>query len=122
MRKALHLMGFLDDLDVQWLGEIGVQHHVSSGTVLIQEGTPIDSLYVVLDGSLSVCAAGLDEKKIATLFSGEIVGEMSLVRAKPPTASVVAQQDSHVLAVPRELLRLKLAKDCLLYTSPSPRD
>jgi CRP-like cAMP-binding protein len=111
MRKALHLMGFMDDLDVQWLGEVGAQHHVSAGTVLIQEGIPIDSLYVVLDGALSVCVAALNEKKIATLFSGEIVGEMSLVRAKPPSASVIALQDSLVLAVPRELLSRKLVKD-----------
>jgi CRP-like cAMP-binding protein len=111
MRKALHLMGFLDDLDVQWMGESGSQHQISAGTVLIREGTPIDSLYVVLDGALSVCVAAHHEKSIATLFSGEIVGEMSLVRAKPPSASVVALEDSHVLAVPLSRLSLKLAKD-----------
>ncbi len=111
MRKALHLMGFFDDLDVQWMGENGVQQHISAGTVLIREGTPIDSLYVVLDGALSVCVAALNEESIATLFSGEIVGEMSLVRTRPPSASVVALQDSRVLAVPLDLLSLKLAKD-----------
>jgi CRP/FNR family cyclic AMP-dependent transcriptional regulator len=111
MRKALHLMGFLNDLDVQWLLKNGVKKYVTSGTVIIQAGGTIDSLYVVLDGALTVRAAALEGKDIATLFSGEIVGEISFVSAKPPYASVIATHDSHVLAISRNLLQDKLAID-----------
>lgn len=111
MRKALHLMGFLDDVDVQWMVKNGVKRFITSGTVLIKEGTAIDSLYVVLEGALAVRVAAVGEKKIATLFSGEIVGEISLVCPRPPIASVVAINDSHVLSIPRNLLSKKLADD-----------
>lgn len=113
MRKALHLMGLLDDVDVQWLVKNGAKCDVISGTVLIQEGTSIDSIYVVLEGALAVrvAAMGEEELPIATLFSGEIVGEISLVSSKPPTASVVAITDSRVLSIPRNLLVKKLVDD-----------
>lgn len=113
MRKALHLMGFLDDVDVEWMVKNGVKRDVMSGTVLIQEGTSIDSLYVVLEGALAVrvAAMGEEESPIATLFAGEIVGEISLVCSRPPTASVVAITDSRVLSIPRSLLAKKLADD-----------
>jgi len=111
MRKALHLMGFLDDVDVQWMVKNGVKQYVTTGTVLIQEGASIDSVYVVLDGALSVRAAAMDGKEIAALFSGEIVGEMSFVSSRPPYASVVALHDSHVLVIPCNLLREKLVED-----------
>lgn len=111
MRKALHVMGFLDDIDVQWMVKNGVRQYVTKGTVLIQEGSSIDSVYVVLDGTLAVRVAAMDGKEIASLFSGEIVGEMSFISSRPPYASVVATHDSHVLVIPRILLREKLAKD-----------
>jgi len=111
MRKALQLMGNLDDLDIEWMAEHGVQQFIAAGTVLIQEGEAINSLYVVLDGRLSVRTAAMDGREIASLFSGEIVGEISFVDSHPPTASVIALQDSRVLGIPREVLTDKLAKD-----------
>lgn len=111
MRKALHLMGLLDDVDVQWMIKNGVKQYITTGTVLIQEGESINSVYVVLDGALAVRVPAMDGKEIATLFSGEIVGEMSLVASRPPYASVIALHDSHVLGIACDLLREKLAKD-----------
>jgi CRP/FNR family transcriptional regulator, cyclic AMP receptor protein len=108
MRKALHLMGFLDDVDVQWMVKNGVKQYVTTGTVIIQEAESIDSVYVVLDGALAVRVAG---REIASLFSGEIVGEMSFVSSRPANASIVALHDSHVLVIPCNLLRQKLAND-----------
>jgi CRP-like cAMP-binding protein len=49
--------------------------------------------------------------EVAKLLSGEIVGEMSFVDSRPPSASVYATQDSHLLALRRDLLSEKLLKD-----------
>lgn len=111
MRKALYLMGILDDGDVEWLGKNGTTKYVSSGTVLIHEGRPIEDIYVVLDGKLSVLVKAVGNKEIAVLLAGEIVGEMSFVDSRPPSASVVAAQDSHLLVIPRSILTSKLNKD-----------
>jgi CRP/FNR family transcriptional regulator, cyclic AMP receptor protein len=111
MRKALHLLGILDDVDIDWLASNGILRHVSAGTTLIHEKKPIDSLYLLLEGQLSITVGGTAGKQIATLFPGEIVGEISFVDTRPPSASVMAIQDSQLLALARDALSDKLAKD-----------
>jgi CRP/FNR family transcriptional regulator, cyclic AMP receptor protein len=111
MRKALYLMGILDDGDVDWLANNGTTQFVPAGTVLIHEGAAIDAVYVVLDGKLSVLAKALGNREIASLLAGEIVGEISFVDSRPPAASVVATLDSQILLISRTILSSKLKTD-----------
>ncbi|MDE3195133.1 MAG: cyclic nucleotide-binding domain-containing protein [Acidobacteriota bacterium] len=108
MRKALYVMGILDDQDVEWIATHGRKLSVKPGEVLIREGEPADALFIVLDGSLNVLSGS---KQVATLLSGEIVGEISFVDSRPPAATVVAGQSTRVLAIPRDLLTAKMATD-----------
>jgi CRP-like cAMP-binding protein len=108
MRKALYVMGILDDEDVEWIASRGRRLDISRNEVLIQEGEPVDAVFILLDGRLNVSAGG---RPIATLLSGEIVGEVSFVDALPPSATVTAAQHSRVVAIPRDLLRARLATD-----------
>jgi len=111
VRRALHLMGALDDNDIEWLVAAGARHFTQRGIVLVQEGMPIDSLFVLLDGRLVVRLEAQGGKAIAWLRSGEIVGEISFVDSRPPTASVIVDEDSHVLAIPKTLLLERLKSD-----------
>jgi CRP/FNR family transcriptional regulator, cyclic AMP receptor protein len=111
MRKVLHLMDFFADVDIEWMATRGTKSLISAGTLLIQEGKEIDSMYVILDGELSVYVGGATENEIARLLAGEVVGEMSFVDERPPSASVVAKRDSRVLCISRQILAEKLAKD-----------
>lgn len=111
MRKALQLLGTLNETDIEWLARNGQKQHIQAGTTLIQEGCSIDSLYMVLDGRLSVRLASSNGMPVATLLSGEILGEISFVDHRPPLSSVVADEDSTILAVPRTVLAEKLAVD-----------
>lgn len=111
MRRALHLMGSLDDNDIEWLIASGSRHFKPRETVLIQEGLPMESLFILLDGRLVVRLEARGNKAISWLRSGEIVGEISFVDSRPPSASVIADQDSHVLEVPKALVQEKLNKD-----------
>src|SRR5258708_12791463 len=104
MRKALHLMGNLDDVDIEWMADHGVKQFIAPGTVLIQEGEAINSLYVVLDGRLSVRTAAMDGREIAALFSGEIVGEISFVTSHLPSASPFPLPHSPLFCVSRTAL------------------
>jgi CRP/FNR family cyclic AMP-dependent transcriptional regulator len=111
MRKVLYLMGIMDDGDIEWLRKNGSAKFMSSGTVLIREGAAVDDVFVVLDGKLSVLIKAMGDKEVATLLAGEIVGEMSFVDSRPPSASVVATQDSHLLVLSRSVLSVKLNAD-----------
>ena len=109
MRKVLYLMGILNDIDVQWLASNGRKSMFAAGSVLIRQGEPVEHLYVVLDGRLSVELGG--GVQIATLKPGEVIGEISFVDSRPPLASVVAQVATTVLGIEKSVLKQKLESD-----------
>jgi CRP-like cAMP-binding protein len=108
MRKALFFLGILADSDVDWMISVSERRKIPAGVVLIHEGQPADAVYNVLEGMLAVSVAALDGREIARLKCGDIVGEMSFVDSRPPSATVAAVEDSAVLSVPRALLATKL--------------
>lgn len=111
MRKAMYLMGILADEDVEWLGKKGTATYMPPGRTLIQEGLPIEDLFILLDGKLSVMVRSLANREIASLLAGEIIGEISFVDSRVPSASVATVTDSHVLVVPRSVVTEKLKTD-----------
>jgi bacteriocin-type transport-associated protein len=111
MKKVFFLLGELDDDDIDWMVSSGRREEVEAGTVLIQEGQAIDTLHILLEGTLSVSVSALEGKTIARLTSGAVVGEMSFADARPPSATVQAVETSLVLSIPRQLLIEKLQED-----------
>jgi CRP/FNR family transcriptional regulator, cyclic AMP receptor protein len=111
MRKALLFLGILDDGDLSWIISEGGKQAIAAGTTLIEEGRPIDALYLVLDGALTVSTAATGSKVLARLMCGEVVGEMSFVDSRPPSASVRAAEPSVVLSVPKGILARRLETD-----------
>jgi len=107
----MYLMGILEDEEVEWLGKKGKTTYMPPGTSLIQEGSPIEDLFIVLDGKLSVMVRSLANREIASLLAGEVVGEISFVDSRVPSASVATVTESHVLVVPRAVLTEKLKVD-----------
>lgn len=109
MKRALYILGELSDQDIAWLADAGQRRSVPRGTVIIREGEPVESLYIVTDGNLEVVLG--QDTKIAVLGPGDIVGEMSLIEKRPPAVSVRALSDCRVLAVPQTSLRAELERD-----------
>jgi len=70
------------------------EQQVAKGGSLIDEGVRTDRLYVLKSGSFEVVRAGVRIVLIAE--PGAFLGEMSAVLGSPPTASVVATEDSIV--------------------------
>ncbi len=108
MRKALIILGILDDSDIDWMIAVGKRQRMKAGSTLIVEGQKIDHVCIVLEGAFAVRVAALQGKEIAQLKAGEIVGEMSLVDSRPPSATVVALEDSLVLSIPDSELTKRL--------------
>jgi CRP/FNR family transcriptional regulator, cyclic AMP receptor protein len=111
MKKVLYLLGQLSDTDVEWLIAKGRKEQIPAGTTLIEAGQATSALYIVLAGSLSVSVPGLGDQHTPKLGCGEVVGEISFVDARPPSATVQAAADSVVLAIPRKELAAKLEHD-----------
>jgi CRP/FNR family transcriptional regulator, cyclic AMP receptor protein len=111
MRKALLFLGVLDDSDISWLVKTGTRKELPPGEFLVHEGRALESIFLVIDGRFSVTLAALGGREVASLLSGEIIGEMSFVDSNPPSASVRAVDPSSVLAIPRSLLAGRLSED-----------
>lgn len=111
MRKVLFYLGEVSDQDVEWMISAGRKESVPEGQVLIHEGTPIDAVYIVLTGTLSISVAALGNRQLNRVGCGEILGEMSFIDARPPSATVTALDDAIVFAIPRSLLAAQLAQD-----------
>ncbi|MBD2092319.1 cyclic nucleotide-binding domain-containing protein [Microcoleus sp. FACHB-1515] len=111
MKQVLFILGELSDADIDWLIQTGDRQDVEPGTILIHEGKSVDALYILLEGTLVVTISALEGRQIARLASGDVVGEMSFVESRPPSATVQTLEKSVVLAVPRSLLSEKLQTD-----------
>jgi CRP-like cAMP-binding protein len=72
---------------------------VGAGDILIEEGEAGRGLFLVLRGEYDVVVGA---QKVATLKSGEVFGEISLLRASPTTATVTARTQGEILFLARD--------------------
>ena len=81
---------------------------IPAGTALIREGDSPDYLYFVVSGRFRVTAEhGGEQRFIADVGRGELIGEMGVLTGEPRTASVIAMRDSEIVRLPQaEVLRL----------------
>jgi len=110
VKKILYILGAFDDADAEWFVRNGRSIDVPDGRTIIREGEAIDSLYFVTAGSFLV-TMGPARTEVARLSTGEVIGEVSFIDDRPPTATVTALHDGRVLAVSRALLSEKLSAD-----------
>jgi len=113
MRKVLFLFGQLNDDDIEWMLGAGTRRFVPAGEIVIQQGVPVDAVFILLEGRLAVWLKPRkgQEREIARLNTGEIVGEMSFVDTRPPSATVKALEDATVFAISKTALNAKLIAD-----------
>ncbi|NEP00298.1 MAG: cyclic nucleotide-binding domain-containing protein [Symploca sp. SIO2E9] len=129
-REVLFAFGEINDSDIDWMIANGNSHTVAAGTLLLQEGRPVEALYILLNGAMSVTiaekeASPLDrafaalessetpipEREIATLRPGEFIGEMPFGDSRLASTSVITAEESLVLTIPGQVLRVKLQQD-----------
>jgi CRP-like cAMP-binding protein len=79
-------------------------HDVAPGTVVIREGEQGRGLFVVLSGELDVSRRGSDGQSVPLggLRTGDVFGEMAVLRNAATTATVVCVRQATVLFLARE--------------------
>jgi CRP-like cAMP-binding protein len=109
VRKALYILGELDDADIGWLARNGRTRNLAAGEQLIAAGREVRDLYFVTEGQLAVTTPG--GVRLSTMAVGDVVGEMSFVEKRLPSASVTALDPVQILGVPREALLAAFEQD-----------
>ncbi|MDA1059345.1 MAG: cyclic nucleotide-binding domain-containing protein [Proteobacteria bacterium] len=74
------------------------------GTVLFKEGDKGDEAYLIITGQIQLRKNVLSEypQMVATLGSGDVVGEMALFDNRPRLAEAMISEDAEVFVIPRD--------------------
>lgn len=73
---------------------------------LMREGEESNEMYYLASGTMAVFKRkGDKENQIGTIYSGELVGEMSFIDGEPRSASVKAIGDCELTVIPKEKLK-----------------
>src|SRR5918999_914451 len=112
--RQVPLLADLTEMDLERLYEMAETVSVPAGQLVLQEGDPGDSLYIVVDGELEVTKRhGSQEVLLAVYKAGQFFGEMALLEQAPRSASVRTLRESRLLLISRT------AFQTLLSCSPS---
>jgi CRP/FNR family transcriptional regulator, cyclic AMP receptor protein len=85
---------------------------------LLREGEESANMYYLQDGALAVYKLkGGAEKQIGTIYSGELVGEMSFLDKKPRSASIKAIKESTLIVIPVDKFETYLSSQPIWFTS-----
>ena len=89
---------------LEWLLDHCRCVRVRAGETLLNPLLTNECCYIVLDGRLAVCLDDDAETAHAWLEAGSCVGEMSIIEGAPPSAHIVVERDSDLLAIDGEVL------------------
>jgi small-conductance mechanosensitive channel/CRP-like cAMP-binding protein len=89
---------------------------ISVGTVLMKQGDPGGSMFIIMEGaaSVSITNAAGQTHEVNILATGDVVGEMSLMTGAPRTATVAALTEMRVLEVSKDAIEVLLRKSPVL--------
>jgi signal transduction histidine kinase len=99
LRKLPFFEGLSED-DLEWLFRQAQPVTVAPGEMLLEEGAPGDSAYIIVDGSFEIVKkSDQQDIVIAVRDEGAVIGEMALIDNAPRMASVRAVTDGHLLKI-----------------------
>jgi len=118
---AYNLFAQAESRLVEWLRVNASQLALRNETLIVQEGSRENGLYIVESGRLRIAASAADATSVPLAEQGEgsLVGEMSWLENRPAVASVLAEAGSRLLHLSSTTLRTLQREDhpvaALLY-------
>jgi len=112
--RQVPLFADISEEDLEQLYKMAETVSIPAGQLVLREGDPGDSLYVVLDGELEVTKRQGDQDILLAIYKpGQFFGEMALLEQAPRSASVATLQECRLMVISQA------AFQTLLSCSPS---
>lgn len=87
--------------ELAWLAAHGMLRHLDAGEVLSHKGAPVEGLYVILSGHVSLSVdRGSGPQKMIEWRTGEVSGLLPYSRLATPPGDAIAEEPTEVLAFP----------------------
>jgi signal transduction histidine kinase len=103
--------------ELAWLAAHGSVRNLAAGEVLSHRGMPVDGLYVLLSGHLSLSVdRGSGLQKVIEWRTGDVSGVLPYSRLVNPPGDAIAQEPTEILVLDRNHIRA-LTHECYEITS-----
>ncbi len=108
--KAIPLFRHLGEEDLRALAALLRERVLAKGTVIVTQGDPGDTLFLIADGQVKVAVFGEDGREVilSVLSEGGFFGEMALLDDEPRSAHVIAMTDASLWQLRRDDFRSRL--------------
>jgi CRP-like cAMP-binding protein len=90
------------------LAERTLDYRYEPGKTFITQGEDGETLFVLLEGKAKIVR---NNRTVARVGPGGFVGEISVLKGRPRTASVVAEEKTRCIVLHRDALRRLLADE-----------
>lgn len=113
MLRRVPLFAGLDEGQLELLTRSLVKKAYPKNRVVLTEGQPADSMFIIISGRVKVQIADSDGKEVilAVLGPGDFFGEMSLIDNNPSSASCITLEQCHFIMVGKDDFRRHLASN-----------
>jgi signal transduction histidine kinase len=103
--------------ELEWLAAHGTLRRLEVGGVLSQKGVPVEGMFVILSGRMSITVdRGSGPHKLAEWQGGDISGLLPYSRLGVPPGESLVHEPAEVLVVPRDQMSA-IARECPVLTS-----
>jgi signal transduction histidine kinase len=103
--------------ELAWLVAHGELRHLNTGEVLSHKGLPVEGLFVVLSGHLSLSVdRGSGPQKVIDWHPGEVSGILPFSRLAAAPGDAIAEEPTEILEIHRDDLRA-LTRECYAVTA-----
>ena len=99
LKKVLIIFGYLETIDLDYLASNANQITTKDNQLLIEEGKPLNHLYIILNGKFSIWKKDKDNRvKLGTSVQGEIIGELSMLDEEGRSSAEVRAENTATTA------------------------
>lgn len=104
---AVDIFAPLSNEETTMLAQASTSHVFAPGETVIRAGDPGSSMFVVHNGRVAVqLSENGRPRTVATLSEGAFFGEMALFTGEPRTANIVALEETEVLEIGHQAMKL----------------
>lgn len=94
--RSVDLFSACSGKELEKVARAGDEITMTAGTLIVDQGQTGREAFVIVDGEVTVKRNG---RKVATLGSGDVVGELSLLDHGPRTATAICETDCALLVI-----------------------